>query len=150
MSDPQPTSPGTEETAEKLRIAILRLNRQLRHGAKPDAPVGPLQATILALVKLEPGLGVTELAAREGMTVPSMSLHVKRLEAAGYLKRSAAKEDRRRAGLHLTEEGRTLIEALKRQRTGWLAQRLEALSPAQRRKIADALDALSELAEPRP
>src|SRR3954471_8149524 len=88
--------------ANRLRPALLRLNRELRReGAALGISGG--QATLLWLISQKPGLGVRELAAREGMSAPGMSGHVDRLETAGLVRRVPSTHDRRRVGLEVTD-----------------------------------------------
>jgi DNA-binding MarR family transcriptional regulator len=92
------------------------------------------------------GIGVSELADHEQMSRPTMSAHVKRLEAAGYLARLAPdSDDKRRVGLTLTAAGRKALEAVRRRRNDWLAQRLAALSPEARAALEAAIGPLGQL-----
>src|SRR5215469_1168637 len=122
--------------ADALRPALLRASRALRREAQ-RAGVSALDAQLLGAVKSNPGIGVSALAEREQMTRASMSGHVKRLSAAGWLARSAGDEDdRRRAGLALTPRGAKALEAIRRRRNDWLAGRLARLSAADREALA--------------
>src|SRR5215469_14142977 len=92
--------------ADALRPALLRASRALRRESH-RAGVSALDAQLLGAVKKNAGIGVSELADREQMSRASMSGHVKRLEAAGWIARSAADaDDRRRVGLALTPKVR--------------------------------------------
>src|SRR5258706_10810147 len=118
--------------ADELRPALLRASRRLRQEAQ-RAAVSQLDAQILGAVKKHPGIGVSGLADREQMTRPSMSGHVKRLDAAGWVEREEASgEDRRRVGIRLSAKGARALEAIRRRRNDWLAARLAMLSPAAR------------------
>jgi DNA-binding MarR family transcriptional regulator len=137
------------EIAGRLRPAILRLARNLR---RETAALGvtPNQAALLAQVWSRPGLSLRELADAEGISPPSLSGHVDRLEAAGLLHRVRSTEDRRRVGLELTPEGRSILKRVRARRTTWLAHRLEGLSDDDRELIERALPALDALLEPGP
>ena len=137
------------EIAEELRPAILRLARNLRRETEVLG-VTSHQATLLALVDSRPGVPLGELAEAEGISAPSMSGHIDRLESAGLLRRVRSSTDRRRVGLELTKEGRTTLRRVRARRTTWLAERLARLSDAERERIEDALPALHALLEPRP
>ncbi|MFI4933126.1 MAG: MarR family winged helix-turn-helix transcriptional regulator [Caulobacterales bacterium] len=135
--------------ADALRPALLRASRALRREAQ-RAGVSALDAQLLGAVKKNPGIGVSTLADREQMTRASMSGHVKRLTAAGWIGRSAAaQEDRRRSGLELTARGVKALEAIRRRRNDWLAARLARLSPSARAALAAAAEPLMRLAEDR-
>src|SRR5258706_11619223 len=117
--------------ADELRPALLRASRRLRQEAQ-RAAVSALDAQILGAVKKHPGVGVSGLADREQMTRPSMSGHVKRLEAAGWIERDEASgDDRRRVGIRLSVKGAKALEAIRRRRNDWLAARLAMLSSAE-------------------
>src|SRR5215831_13168973 len=93
--------------ADVLRPAILRLARNLRRETEMLG-VTSHQATLLAVISSTPGLSLRELAETEGISAPSMSGHVDRLEAAGLIRRVRSSDDRRRVGLELTKEGRAV------------------------------------------
>jgi DNA-binding MarR family transcriptional regulator len=137
------------ELAEELRPALLRLARNLRKETE-SLGVTSHQVTLLWLVRSRPGLSLRELAEEEGISAPSLSGHVDRLEAAGLLRRVRSSDDRRRVGLELTREGSALLKRVRARRTTWLATRLERLSEEDRDRIEAALPALFALLEPGP
>jgi DNA-binding MarR family transcriptional regulator len=130
--------------ANRLRPALLRLNRELRRETASLGVTGG-QATLLYLISRSPGAGVRELAAREGMSAAGMSGHVDRLEAAGLVRRVPSTDDRRRVGLELTEGGVRMLRAVRRRRTAWLAQRLGRLDPDELEALEAALGPLARL-----
>jgi DNA-binding MarR family transcriptional regulator len=135
--------------ADALRSALLKVSRALRREAQ-RAGVSALDAQVLGVVKKYAGIGVSELAEREQMTRASMSGHVKRLEAAGWIARAAPDhDDRRRVGLALTAKGAKALDAIRRRRNDWLAGRLAKLSDAERSALAAAAGPLVRLAEDR-
>ncbi|HEY7198236.1 MAG TPA: MarR family transcriptional regulator, partial [Gaiellaceae bacterium] len=93
-------------------------------------------------------LSLRELAQEEGISAPSLSAHVDRLEALGLLRRVRSSDDRRRVGLELTPEGRTTLRRVRARRTTWLANRLARLSDDERESLERALPALRALLEP--
>jgi len=105
------------------------------------------QATLLWLVKSRPGLSLRELAHAEGISAPSLSAHVDRLETLGLIRRVRSTDDRRRVGLELTPEGRATVRRVRARRTTWLADRLGRLSDEERERIERALPALATLLE---
>ena len=134
--------------AEELRPILLRLARNLRKETE-TLGITSHQVTLLWLVRSRPGLSLRELAAEEGISAPSLSGHVDRLEAAGLLRRVRSSDDRRRVGLELTPEGSALLKRVRARRTTWLAARLEHLSDDERELVERALPALAALLEPR-
>ena len=132
--------------AEELRPALLRLARNLRRETEALG-VTSHQVTLLWLVRSRPGLSLRELAAEEGISAPSLSAHVDRLEAAGLLRRVRSTDDRRRVGLELTREGQSLLKRVRARRTTWLAARVALLSDDERERLDAALPALYALLE---
>jgi len=124
--------------ANRLRPALLRLNRELRREIHSLGVTGG-QVSLLIKVQNEPGIGIRELARWERMSTPGMSKYVSRLESAGLVRRTVL-EDRRRVGLQLTSEGARVLSSVKRRRTTWLAERLRGLAPEE----LDAVDAAVE------
>ena len=125
---------------------VLRISRQLRRETE-QLGVTSHQATLLWLVKSRPGLSLRELAQAEGISAPSLSAHVDRLETLGLIRRVRSNDDRRRVGLELTPEGRTTVRRVRARRTTWLADRLGRLSDDERERIERALPALRALLE---
>jgi DNA-binding MarR family transcriptional regulator len=131
--------------ADGLRPVLLRLGRQLRRQSQVLG-LSPLDAMLLGHVRKNEGLGVSELADLEQMSRPSMSVHVKRLEAAGWIARMAETgEDKRRVRLALTPAGAKALDAIRRRRNDWLANKLAGLTPADRATLAAALQPLEQL-----
>ena len=131
--------------AADLRPALLRLSRRLRNEALKGG-LSAQDAIILGLVKSRPGIGVSGLAEAEQTSKPTMSGHVKRLEADGLMTRMVDADDARRCGLTLTPAGARKLEQIRAQRNDWLAKRLARLAPAEREQIAAAAAALLKLA----
>jgi DNA-binding MarR family transcriptional regulator len=140
-------SPEAIALAEELRPALLRVYRQLRRESEAHG-LSLLQSMLLVTIQHKPGITIGELAELERLRGPTMSGHVKQLEAGGLvLRTSPDPEDRRRVGLVVTEQGAALLEAVRRQRTDWLAQQLGRLSEAGRRALGAAIAPLRELGQ---
>jgi DNA-binding MarR family transcriptional regulator len=130
--------------AEALRPALLKVSRRLRQEAL-KAGVSAQDALLLAHIKRSPGIGVCDLADAEQTSRPTMSGHVKRLEAAGWITRRSHDGDGRRSGLMITPAGQRQMEAIRRHRNDWLAARLARLAPAERERLAAAAEPLLKL-----
>jgi DNA-binding MarR family transcriptional regulator len=146
MSLPAPETPSNVlALAAALRPLLLRIGRQLRREAN-TLGLSPLDAALLQAIFKNEGIGVSELAELEQTSKPTMSSHVKRLEAGGWVRRLAPSQaDRRRVGLSITTVGRKALEAVRRRRTDWLAARLAKLSPEARADLEAALSALASI-----
>jgi DNA-binding MarR family transcriptional regulator len=134
------------ELANRLRPVLLMLNRHLRREAHAAGITGG-QAALLAQIRNHPQLGVRELAEREGLSAPSMTRYLDRMERAGLIARSRSAEDARRVRLALTPKGVAVLRSVRRRRTAWLAARLEELHPAQQRIVGKAIEPLLHLLE---
>jgi len=144
--EPDQAREDVHALADALRPALLRVSRHLRREAQ-KAGVSALDAQLLGVIKKKPGIGGGELADLEQMTRPSMSSHLKRLQAAGWITRDpACAEDRRRVGLRLTTSGDTALAMIRRRRNDWLAARLAGLAPEARAALAAAAGPLDQLA----
>ena len=132
------------ELANRLRPVLLLLNRHLRREAHAEGITGG-QAALLALIRNHPHLGTRELAAREGISAPSMTRYLDRLERAGLIVRTRSPVDARRVRPALTPKGVRVLRSVRRRRTAWLAERLEGLPPAERRAVEAAIAPLSRL-----
>jgi DNA-binding MarR family transcriptional regulator len=130
--------------ANRLRPVLLKLNRHLRREIHSLGVTGG-QASLLFTIQRQPGIGVRELAALEGMSAPGMSKYVGRLEAAGLILRETSDEDRRRIGLRVSPEGERVLRSVKSRRTAWLAARLRELSEAELETVDAAIESLQEL-----
>lgn len=132
--------------AEALRPSILRMSRRLRQETE-HADLSAVDVMLLAQIRRNPGVGVSGLAEMERTSQPTISSQVKRLEAAGLVARTADPVDARRSGLTLTAPGQRRFDAVRRNRTDWLAKRLSALSAEERERLAEAAAALQHLAD---
>jgi DNA-binding MarR family transcriptional regulator len=135
--------------AEELRPALLKLGRHLHREAQ-KAGVSALDAQIIGTVWRNPGIGVSGLAEAEQMSSPSMSAHVKRLEAAGLLARDATTDgDQRRTRLVLTAKAKRSAAAVRQSRNDWLASRLTHLDAGQLEILGAAAPVLRLLTDMR-
>jgi len=145
-----PTALSADPTtvANRLRPALLRLNRELRREIHSLGVTGG-QVSLLIKIQKEPGIGIRELAQWERMSTPGMSKYVARLESSGLVRRTEL-QDRRRVGLELTPEGARVLTSVKRRRTAWLAERLRGLSPAELEAVDAAIEPLLKLLDVAP
>src|SRR5213592_3988815 len=84
--------------ADLLRPALTRVSRRLRLEAQ-RAGLSAQDVFLLSHIRKHPGVGVSALADAEQTSRPTMSGHVKRLEAAGLVLRREDADDARRSGL---------------------------------------------------
>src|ERR1019366_9919830 len=135
----------TYETAARLRRAITRFNRKLRHSALGG--VTPAQASMLASIeKLErPSLG--DLALAEQIQPPSVTRLVKDMMKAGLISSASDPSDRRSTRVRLTAQGRRELTAIRQRKTEFLERKLLALSPVDQRQAEKLVSFLEVLLE---
>lgn len=133
--------------SEELRQVLKRLVRELRRDASEHGGDIPLvQYMLLSVIQEQPGVGVAELARLENVRTATMSVHVKSMEEAGLVERSAPDPlDRRRSGVQATALGLERLEALRDTRRDWMARRIGRLTPAQLAALEGAIEPLNEL-----
>jgi len=140
------TPPDIIALAEALRPALLRVSRRLRLEAQ-KVGLSAQDALLLGHITKNPGIGVSALADAERISRPTMSAHIKRLEAEGLVARSSDVQDGRRSGLAITEAGMRKLDLIRRERNDWLAARLMRLSPDERARLEAAAEPLLRLVD---
>ncbi len=93
----------------------------------PDAiDLTLVQWRVLVIASASGGPRVGELAAHLGISVPSASRLVRRIEAQGLLTATRAVDDRRATNITLTEAGRRIVDGVVRRRRELIGQALPA------------------------
>ena len=139
-------STHTIRTMDSVR-RIIRALRAATHGSETELGVSAAQLFVLRELLARPGQSLGELAHGTRTSQSSVSEVVTRLVGRGLVSRQASAADRRRVELSLTDEGRVVAA-----RSGLTVQErliagLEGLDEAQRRSLADAMDAWLSAAE---
>ncbi|CAN7502962.1 MarR family winged helix-turn-helix transcriptional regulator [Duganella sp. LjRoot269] len=135
--------------ADELRNVLHHVFRRIRQEGDSDPSGLSLQhRMLLSTISQTPGIGVAELARMEKLRGPTMSGHIKSLEAAGLIRRDTPDpEDRRRSGLLLSEHGAAVLEDIRNRRRDWLARKLAQLPPEGAQALRNALIYLNEIGE---
>jgi DNA-binding MarR family transcriptional regulator len=121
------------------------------------ADVTMQQFKTLHLVCLEPGIGVTGLATRLGLSASTVSGAVDRLVELGLLDRHEDPADRRHLGITLSAQGREVLDRLRELNTRTFQELLTHLDDAELRGLrigipgmTRALDELDPWRRPTP
>jgi DNA-binding MarR family transcriptional regulator len=142
-----PVAPPAQdsELAARLRLAVLRLSRQVRQQLVGE--VTQSQVSVLSSVERlgNPTLG--ELAASEQVQPPSMTRQVETLVGRGLLAREVNPADRRIARVRLTPAGQRILHRNRSVRTAFMAARLKRLPPAERDRLDELVGLLERLVE---
>jgi DNA-binding MarR family transcriptional regulator len=135
----------TNETAARLRRAVTRLNRRLRHSSLGG--ISPSQASLLASIENlgNPSLG--ELAIAEQVQPPSITHLVRSMQDADLISRQCDSDDRRCTRVQLTAKGRREIAAIRQRKTEFLEEKLRSMSASDRRKVEELVGFLEKLME---
>ena len=130
--------------ASDLRVVLGGLVRRLRAEHRFSLSHG----AVLGRLDREGPSSVSALAQAERIRPQSMAQTVSELEAEGLVTRRPDAVDRRRVVVELTDAGRVVLAADRRQRDGWLAEAIsQRLSDAEQRVLAEAVGLLRRLAE---
>jgi len=132
---------------ETILDALARVRRACRPRYAQDPAGGQRisahQGRVLAFLDGADPTMVGELAEHMGVTASTMSLTLKRMEDAGYVRRDRDPADRRVTDVRLTEAGVRTRDAQRELDPDRLDRALGLLDPAERR---DALRGLALLA----
>ncbi|MPZ62872.1 MAG: MarR family transcriptional regulator [Propionibacteriales bacterium] len=124
----------------------MRLARRLRV-ERASTDLGLNQLTVLGTLVRRGPLTVGELAAAEKVQPPSMTRTVNSLCELGLVERRSHETDRRQIVVHLTDKAADVLEADRRRRDAWLAQRLKELTPDERHLLRQVAPILERLAQ---
>ncbi|HXD60221.1 MAG TPA: MarR family transcriptional regulator [Thermoleophilaceae bacterium] len=139
-----PTKTDTSRLASELRVVLGQLIRRLR--AEHRFPIS--QGSVLGRLDRQGAQSVSDLAAVERVRPQSMAQTVAELESEGLVSRRPDPDDRRRALVELTDQGRTTLAADRRQREGWLAEAIASdMTPDEQRTLREAVELMRRLAD---
>ena len=113
-----------EDIAEALEQASILTTRHI----SDQAALSLTAALALGRLNEEGPIRLTTLAAAEGISQPSMTQLIQRLERQGLATRINDPEDGRAALVNITDTGRALLDDRRRDRRDRLAELLMALS----------------------
>jgi DNA-binding MarR family transcriptional regulator len=104
------------------------------------------QAKVLYLVQAEPGLRMSELSARLGVSLSTVSGVVDRLVDQSFLDRHDHPADRRQVVLRITDAGASQLELFRELSAGQVRDLLARIDEADLAVVARALDILAATA----
>jgi DNA-binding MarR family transcriptional regulator len=137
--------------ATAMRISVSRLARRLRverlglGGA--ETVLSDIQLAALAALERHDSMTPGELAEHEKVQPPSMTRVLAVLEERGLVRRQPHATDRRQVVLTVTDDGRNLVQRVRRRREAWLAQRLQELTPDERQILRAAAPILEKISQ---
>ena len=137
--------------ATAMRISISRLARRLRVErlglGGTETVLSDIQLAALAALARHESMTPGELAEHEKVQPPSMTRVIAVLEERGLVRREPHATDRRQVVLTVTNEGRDVVQRVRRRREAWLAQRLQELTPDERQILLAAAPILEKISQ---
>ena len=137
--------------ATAMRISISRLARRLRVErlglGGTETGLSDIQLAALAALARHDSMTPGELAEHEKVQPPSMTRVIAVLEERGLVRREPHATDRRQVVLTVTNEGRDVVQPVRRRREAWLAQRLQELTPDERQIRLAAAPILEKISQ---
>jgi len=143
VPDPTVSAPDIEEMAGSLRLSIARLARLLRQ--QDQSGMAPALATALAAIGREGPLTLSQLAAIEQVTPPTITKIIDKLESLEFITRRIDPSDRRVCRVQITTAGKRKLQSIRSRRTAWLTAQLHALSPDDLGRLHDVIEVLDHL-----
>ncbi|MCF6329431.1 MAG: MarR family winged helix-turn-helix transcriptional regulator [Henriciella sp.] len=132
----------------RLSVLSNAISRRISDIYEREFDLSVWQWRIIAVLGERDGLTSTEVAIRTLMDKPTVSRAAASLIERGILLRTTDAEDRRRAPLALTAEGRAIYAAISPRALAWEEELLDALSEADKTALHDILTKLSAAASP--
>jgi DNA-binding MarR family transcriptional regulator len=114
--------------------------------ARASVPASRTEAGVLAALADQPRR-ITELAARESVTQPGITLLVNRLQERGWVRRGPDPGDRRAVLVTLTPEGHDALERLRAEYRALLHEEMGTLPDEDVQTLADAIEILDRMIE---
>jgi DNA-binding MarR family transcriptional regulator len=142
-------SPQLTELAGGLQRALSNVFAVLRRVGPPvlGGELTMAQLSILLTLLDHGPMRMTELAARERVRTPTVTVAVTRLEKVGRVMRADDPADRRAVIVEITPQGRDEHHSALEGRCAALSQLLNCLSDDERQSLARALGPLQQLVD---
>jgi len=136
---------GPVREASDLRVALVRLYRQLRMRAGPG--ITPSQSSAMARIESDGPVRLGTLADLEGTTAATMSRVTDSLADLHLIERVPDPLDGRARLVQLSPEGGALLSELRHRNTEALRAAIAGLDEVDRHTVADAIPVLERLSD---
>lgn len=150
LSTAHPTAPAGEiavdpvALAGDLRLSVTRLARRMRQAA--DLGLSPSLLSALAVVHVHGPVTLGALAELEGVSPPTVTKVVNRLQDDDLVERIVDESDKRVCRVVTTGAGERLLDSSRERKNAWLAERLAQLDDEQLAQLSAAARVLETLA----
>lgn len=123
-----------------LLSVVARLNRLANQRVRIPLPFA--QARLLSTIEDQGEARISDLAALDHCSQPTMTTQVRRLEEAGLVTRTADPQDARAVLIRITSEGVTALRQARADRGAVIDPYLERLSDQDREDLTNAVDVM--------
>lgn len=141
-------SPARRPAEEPLLSAdllsvVARLNRLATQRVKLELPFA--QARLLSTIEDQGAARISDLAAFDHCSQPTMTTQVRRLEDIALVSRIQDPADARAVLISITPKGRQVLARVRSDRGAVIDPYLERLAPTDRQTLADAVEVMRAL-----
>ena len=126
-----------------LLSMVARLNRLATQRLRMHVPWA--QARLLSTIDDRGEARISDLAALDNCSQPTMTTQVRRLEDAGLVTRTADPGDARAVLIAITDEGRRTLAQVRADRAAVIDPAIEQLDAADREALGAAIDVMRRL-----
>ena len=137
--------PCTTDLGVDLLSVVARLNRMASQRTRMPLPWA--QARLLSTIDDCGKARISDLAALDNCSQPTMTTQVRRLEDAGLVTRTADPGDARAVLIAITDEGRRTLARVRADRAAVIDPALDQLDAADREVLGAAVDVMRRLLE---
>ena len=138
---PRPTTDAP--LAADLLAVVARINRLATQRVAMTLPYA--QARLLSVIEDQGEARISDLAALDHSSQPTMTTQVRRLEVAGLVSRAADPVDARAVLISITAKGVAILAQVRADRGAVIDPYLERLDAGDRRTLNDAVRVLRRL-----
>jgi DNA-binding MarR family transcriptional regulator len=137
-------APATETTlASDLLAVVARINRLANQRVRLPLPFA--QARLLSTIEAEGRARISDLAALDHCSQPTMTTQVRRLEEAGLVSRTVDPDDARAVLISITPQGVATLAQVRADRGNAIDPFLEELDSSDRDTLAAAVEIMRGL-----
>jgi DNA-binding MarR family transcriptional regulator len=129
--------------AADLLSVVARINRLATQRVRMQLPYA--QARLLSMIEDQNAARISDLAALDHCSQPTMTAQVRRLELAGLVSRTTDPTDARAVLISITPEGVAVLADVRTDRGAVIDPYLERLPEADRQTLADAVRVMRNL-----
>ena len=138
------TPPATDTAlAADLLSVVARINRLATQRVRLQLPYA--QARLLSMIEDQSAARISDLAALDHCSQPTMTTQVRRLELAGLVSRITDPADARAVLISITPKGVAVLADVRADRGAVIDPYLERLGDADRQTLAEAVRVMRSL-----